>query len=66
MVAVRIPRKWGAAMMELMKLGPVRCLRGNVFLLTEKQVDALARMEVKYKRVRPDELRKKMNSVVLA
>jgi len=53
-------------MMELMKLGPVRCLRGNVFLLTEKQVDALARMEVKYKRVRPDELRKKMNSVVLA
>ncbi|MBM4087030.1 MAG: hypothetical protein FJ272_19745 [Planctomycetes bacterium] len=64
MVAVRIPRKWGAAVMELMKLGPVRCLRGNVFLLTQKQMDALGHMKLKYERLRQDDLRKKMASVV--
>jgi hypothetical protein len=65
MVAVRIRRKSEDALFELTKLGPVRCLRDDIFLLTQKQFEALKGMKFRYEDVTPEEVEEKMKGVVL-
>jgi len=66
MIGVRIPRQSEDALFQLNELGPVRCLRDNVFLLTAKQLEALKGMKIPFERVNSNELQEKMKGVVLA
>jgi hypothetical protein len=66
MTGVRIRRRAEDALFELDKLGPVRCLRDNVFLLTERQLEALKGLKIPFEPVDADELRKKLKGVILA
>jgi hypothetical protein len=65
MVGVRIRRKAEDALFELSKLGPVRCLRDNVFLLSRKQCEALKALKIPFEPVEADEIREKMRGVIL-
>jgi hypothetical protein len=66
MVAVRIRKKKGTVMLELTKLGPVRFLRDDICLLSQKQVDALKGLRIPYEPVEWEEVEEKMKGVLLA
>lgn len=66
MIGVHIPRRSEDALFRLGDLGPVRCLRGNVFLLTKKQLEALKEMRIPFERVSDAELQQKLQGVILA
>jgi hypothetical protein len=65
MTGVRIRRRTEEALSELDQLGPVRCLRDRVFLLTKRQYELLRQLRIPFEPVSHEEVREKLKGVIL-